>query len=162
MKGPHMARAMALLPAAALLGAVGCATAHPRATPSIGRGSDAPAVAPVTARPAPPAPVDVGHIDTPSRDADANGERDQVVAIARMLVANGAPRERAERVAPSIVRHAREQRLDPLLVVGIIGVENPDLDLDAKSPRGSAVGVMQVWKGWKHDIHDCGSDLTDP
>lgn len=162
MKAPHMARAMALLPTAALLGAVGCASAHPRAAPSIGRGSSAPAVTPVAPHPAPPAPVAVGHIDAQPHDPAADPESEHVVAIARMLVANGAPRARAERVAPFIVRHARTQRLDPLLVVGIIGVENPELDIDAKSPGGRAVGVMQVSKGWKRDIRGCGSDLTDP
>lgn len=163
MMGMHTARAMALATAAAMLPATGCASAHPRAAaPPVTRAASAPAVTPVITRATPPAPAEVGDIAVARRDAAVAAESDAIAAISRMLVANGAPRARAERVAPAIVHHAREQRLDPLLVVAIIGVENAELDLDAKSPRGSSVGVMQVWKGWKEDIHDCGSDLTDP
>lgn len=163
MKGFRHSRAMMLVAVAALMPATGCASAGARhaMTPGGGRSPGAPGVTSVIAHHAPATPEVAGEIAAERKDGAA--AREAVDAVTRMLVANGAPESRAKRVAPAVVRHAREQRIDPVLVVAIIGVENPELDLDAKSPHGSAVGVMQVWKGWKKEIHDCGgSDLTDP
>jgi len=64
-------------------------------------------------------------------------------------------------VAAAIMKYARLHRLDPLLVVGIIGVENATLAPRARS-RVGATGVMQVMPSWKRDIRDCGDDLREP
>jgi len=86
---------------------------------------------------------------------------DSVARVRDWLVANGAPLDRATAVAPVILRWSAERQLDPLLVVGIIGVENAELHNGSKSPRG-ATGVMQVMPHWKRDIHECGSNLHNP
>jgi soluble lytic murein transglycosylase-like protein len=85
---------------------------------------------------------------------------DSVRLVARLLVANGAPEPRAAPAAAAIMKYARRHELDPLLVVGIIGVENATLSPRARSGAG-ARGVMQVMPHWKEDIRDCGSDLHD-
>lgn len=85
---------------------------------------------------------------------------DSVEIIAALLRANGASADRARLVAAPVLRHSRVERLDPLLVVGVIGVENPRLDLRARARDGS-VGVMQVQPFWKREIRDCGQDLGD-
>lgn len=165
MKGFRLTCAMTLLTLAAVLPATGCASAGARraVSPSDGGTRGGPGVTRMITPHAPAAaPELAGEIASEARD-DAGSESASIDAVRRMLVANGAPAARAERVAPAVVRHARAQRIDPVLVVAIIGVENPELDLDATSPHGSAVGVMQVWKGWTREIRDCGgSDLTDP
>ena len=85
---------------------------------------------------------------------------DSTQMIARLLVANGAPDDRAMPVAVAIMKYARLRDLDPLLIVGIIGVENAELKNHARSPHG-ATGVMQVMPRWKRDIRSCGDDLHD-
>src|SRR5205823_13449851 len=52
---------------------------------------------------------------------------DSVRTITRWLMANGAPERRAATVAKHILEFARLRALDPLLVVGVIGVENASL-----------------------------------
>ena len=62
--------------------------------------------------------------------------------------------------ARAIMKYARQRSLDPLLIVGIIGVENATLVSRARS-RVGAQGVMQVMPSWKRDIKECGGDLRD-
>ena len=85
---------------------------------------------------------------------------DSVALIARLLGANGAPAERAQPAAAAVMKYARIHRLDPLLVVGIIGVENAELAPRARSGVGAS-GVMQVMPLWKQYIRNCGDDLRD-
>jgi soluble lytic murein transglycosylase-like protein len=92
--------------------------------------------------------------------ADSVVLTDSVRAVARLLVVNGAPDEKAVPVAAAIMKYSRIHELDPLLVVGIIGVENSTLEDRARSDKG-ATGVMQVMPRWKRDIRDCGQDLHD-
>lgn len=82
---------------------------------------------------------------------------DSLRLIAQLLVANGAPERRAGPVAAAVLKYARLRALDPLLVVGIIGVENAELVGRSRS-RAGATGVMQVMPHWKRDIRDCGGD----
>jgi soluble lytic murein transglycosylase-like protein len=83
---------------------------------------------------------------------------DSASLIADLLTANGASRERAMPAAAAIMKYARLRSLDPLLLVGIIGVENATLVPRARSSVG-ATGVMQVMPLWKKHIRDCGDDL---
>jgi soluble lytic murein transglycosylase-like protein len=96
--------------------------------------------------------------------ATTNGDSvvldDSAQTIARLLVANGAPDDKAAPVAAVIMKYARLRDLDPLLIVGIIGVENAELKDDARSVHG-ATGIMQVMPRWKRDIRGCGDDLHD-
>ncbi|HEU4565684.1 MAG TPA: transglycosylase SLT domain-containing protein [Gemmatimonadaceae bacterium] len=85
---------------------------------------------------------------------------DSVRLVTDLLVANGAPAARAKPVAAAIMKYARLRSLDPLLIVGIIGVENATLVRRSRS-RAGATGVMQVMPSWKRDIRDCGTDLHD-
>lgn len=82
---------------------------------------------------------------------------DSLRLIAQLLVANGAPERRAGPVAAAVLKYARLRALDPLLVIGIIGVENAELVGRSRS-RAGATGVMQVMPHWKRDIRDCGGD----
>ena len=83
---------------------------------------------------------------------------DSVHLIAMLLTTNGATRERAVPAAAAIMKYARLHALDPLLVVGVIGVENAALKPRARSSVG-ARGVMQVMPSWRRDIRNCGNDL---
>ncbi|MGH7627177.1 MAG: transglycosylase SLT domain-containing protein [Gemmatimonadaceae bacterium] len=85
---------------------------------------------------------------------------DSVRLITSLLRANGASESRARVVAAAVVRHARSQSIDPLLLVGVIGVENPQLDIRARAHDGS-VGVMQVQPFWRKQIKGCGDDLRN-
>lgn len=85
---------------------------------------------------------------------------DSVRLVTRLLVANGAPEHRARPAAQAIMKYARLRALDPLLLVGIIGVENAELVPRSRSHVG-ATGVMQVMPFWKKYIRDCGSNLSD-
>lgn len=101
--------------------------------------------------------------DSMARDSVARDSvvlADSVELVARLLGANGAPAERAAPAAAAIMKYARIHRLDPLLVVGIIGVENATLMPRARSGVGAS-GVMQVMPLWKQYIRDCGEDLRD-
>ena len=91
-------------------------------------------------------------------DAARTASVDSVGLIADLLSANGALRARALPAAAAIMKYARLRSLDPLLIVGIIGVENATLVPRARS-RVGATGVMQVMPFWKKDIRDCGDDL---
>jgi soluble lytic murein transglycosylase-like protein len=95
-------------------------------------------------------------IATGATTAAASTDSSQL--IANLLTANGAPRERAVPAAAAIMKYARLRSLDPLLIVGIIGVENATLVSRARS-RVGASGVMQVMPFWKKHIRDCGDDL---
>lgn len=92
--------------------------------------------------------------------ADSAALADSVRHVARLLVANGATPRRALPVAEAVMRYARLRALDPLLVVGVIGVENASLAPRARS-RAGARGVMQVMPSWIKDIPQCGADIHD-
>jgi soluble lytic murein transglycosylase-like protein len=83
---------------------------------------------------------------------------DSVGLIAMLLTTNGATSARALPAAAAIMKYARLHALDPLLVVGVIGVENAALKPRARS-RVGARGVMQVMPSWRQDIRNCGDDL---
>ncbi len=83
---------------------------------------------------------------------------DSVSLIAMLLTTNGATSARALPAAAAIMKYARLHALDPLLVVGVIGVENAALKPRARS-RVGARGVMQVMPSWRQDIRNCGDDL---
>jgi soluble lytic murein transglycosylase-like protein len=85
---------------------------------------------------------------------------DSVRLVTRLLVANGAPEQRARPAAAAIMKYARLRAIDPLLLVGIIGVENAELVPRSRSHVG-ATGVMQVMPFWKKYIRDCGTNLSD-
>lgn len=85
---------------------------------------------------------------------------DSVALITELLVANGATQARATPAAAAIMKYTRLRGLDPLLVVGIIGVENATLAPRSRSHVGAS-GVMQVMPFWKRYIRDCGDDLRN-
>ena len=91
---------------------------------------------------------------------DSAPPADSVRHVARLLVANGAPEHRATTVAAAVMKYARLRAIDPLLLVGVIGVENASLSPGARS-RAGARGVMQVMPFWKKDIRGCGADMHD-
>ncbi len=66
----------------------------------------------------------------------------------------------ARRVAVSLVRNSNELKLNPHLLLGMLLVENPNVNPRARS-RVGARGLMQVMP-----LHrgrwDCGHDLDDP
>jgi soluble lytic murein transglycosylase-like protein len=123
----------------------------------------APTSAPTNPAPAPAAPARAGDglatVDS-ARAAAPAASPDSVRLIARLLAANGAPFHRAQPAAHAILKYSRLRSLDPLLVVGIIGVENATLTPRARSGVGAS-GVMQVMPSWKRDIKDCGADLRE-
>ena len=141
MFGPATARAMATgdtLAPARTPAAPTAITSVPAASARAGDTLSAPSAAPLVAAAAP----------------------DSVRLIARLLAANGAPYHRAQPAAHAILKYSRLRSLDPLLVVGIIGVENATLTPRARSSVGAS-GVMQVMPSWKRDIKDCGADLRE-
>ena len=100
------------------------------------------------------------HVPVDRGPADSALLADSVQHVTRLLVANGAPEHRARVVAAAVMKYARLRALDPLLVVGVIGVENAVLAPRARS-RAGARGVMQVMPLWKKDIRSCGTDMHD-
>lgn len=85
---------------------------------------------------------------------------EQVTLVSRLLTINGADSARADSVAPHLVRYAMDENLDPLLVVGVIGVENRQLVPRARSSAG-ARGIMQIMPFWtRYHANKCGTDLT--
>ncbi|HZF66536.1 MAG TPA: transglycosylase SLT domain-containing protein [Gemmatirosa sp.] len=92
--------------------------------------------------------------------ADSAAFADSVRQVTRWLVANGAPEHRARPVARAVMTYSRMRGIDPLLVVGVIGVENAELVTRSRS-RVGARGVMQVMPFWLKDIPQCGTDMHD-
>lgn len=80
--------------------------------------------------------------------------------IVAALVAQGGNAQYAEAVACAVDQYADSLDLSPALLVGVIGVENRELDPRARSSAG-AMGIMQVMPHWKRDLRSCGTDLTD-
>ena len=124
-----------------------------------------PVVALLLARPTAAQTADTARADTtvvaaPHARTDSAVLVDSVRVVTRWLMANGAAETRARVVAKHVLEFARRRALDPLLVVGVIGVENAELKPRARSSAG-ARGVMQVMPSWKKDIRDCGSDMHD-
>jgi soluble lytic murein transglycosylase-like protein len=129
-----------------LLTPVGAAVAQPDPAQAV--------VAPVAL---PAVTSDTASVPAPSA-VSAPLPTDSVHLIALLLTTNGASRERAGPAAAAIMKYARLHALDPLLVVGVIGVENASLKPRARS-RVGARGVMQVMPSWRRDIRTCGDDL---
>jgi soluble lytic murein transglycosylase-like protein len=67
----------------------------------------------------------------------------ELAPIERVLLAQGAEVRLARRVATALVAEARRNRLEPRLLLGVLLVENPWIDVTARSPVG-AQGLMQV------------------
>lgn len=83
----------------------------------------------------------------------------------RPLVRVLSERENGERVhvtriAIALVREGRRAGVDPRLLLAVLLVENPWLELAARSPVG-AVGLMQVMPFHAGDWQCEGDDLTD-
>lgn len=70
-------------------------------------------------------------------------------------------RSQLSRIAIALIREGRANSIDPRLLVAILLVENPWLDLDARSSVG-AVGLMQVMPFHAGNWGCSGADLTDP
>lgn len=83
---------------------------------------------------------------------------DTTALVSVILATHGGNPQYTGRVAEAVVRYAGKHEVDPLLVAGIITVENPDLIPTARNPSG-ATGIMQVMPHWKADITDCGTSL---
>ena len=98
-----------------LLTPVGAAVAQPDPAQAV--------VAPVAL---PAVTSDTASVPAPSA-VSAPLPTDSVHLIALLLTTNGASRERAGPAAAAIMKYARLHALDPLLVVGVIGVENASL-----------------------------------
>jgi soluble lytic murein transglycosylase-like protein len=64
------------------------------------------------------------------------------------------------RVAVSIVREAKRTRIEPRLLVGMMLVENPMLDPQARSVVGAS-GLMQVMPLHRGKWKGCGTRLDD-
>ena len=88
------------------------------------------------------------------------GGVDQRALVAR-LVRNGGSRFQAPRVATLLLLAAQRDDVDPRLLVGIVGVENPTLTPHARNPRSGATGLMQVMPLHVGRRDPCGTDLTD-
>lgn len=85
----------------------------------------------------------------------------EVAQISAWLRTNGGNPLYIQRVAKAVHRYSRELNLDPLLVVGVIGVENKVLKPTAKSSAG-ARGIMQVMPLWSRVYaRHCGYSITD-
>lgn len=90
-----------------------------------------------------------------------SGTAREVAQIAEWLRTNGGNPKYIDRVATAVHRYSAELNLDPLLVVGVIGVENKVLHPTAKSSAG-ARGIMQVMPLWiKTYARKCGSYIMD-
>jgi soluble lytic murein transglycosylase-like protein len=75
--------------------------------------------------------------------------------LAQILRRTAEP-EIANRVARAIVKEARELRLSPSLLAGVLLTENSRLEPETVSSRG-AVGLMQVMR-FHAGVFDCDSD----
>lgn len=71
-----------------------------------------------------------------------------------------ADSEHITRIAIALVREGRRADVDPRLLLAVLLVENPWLELGARSPVG-AVGLMQVMPFHAGDWQCDGDDLTD-
>jgi hypothetical protein len=98
---------------------------------------------------------------TPAAAARAAAAPDSVGIVARLLAANGAPHHRAAPAARAIMKYARQRSLDPLLVVGLIGVENAEPGARAAPVARGAQGVMQVKPSWTRDLTIAGATCRD-
>jgi soluble lytic murein transglycosylase-like protein len=90
--------------------------------------------------------------------------QDTIETLVSMLLVNGvkeeAKRERARSVAHAVKKYAARNGISPVLVVGVIAVENRELKPAIRNGSG-AVGIMQVMPRWKRDIKDCGLNLRN-
>lgn len=85
----------------------------------------------------------------------------RIEKLAVGLTAWGATYQDALPIAKLVNDHATKHNLNPWFVVGVIGVENPDLKPTATSYAG-AKGIMQIMPFWKkHFGNKCGEDLED-
>ena len=73
----------------------------------------------------------------------------------------GVSEARTAPVAAAVERQAARFGVDPLLVVAVISIENPDLNPTSVSSAG-ARGIMQVMPQWVRSFRErCGQDLTN-
>lgn len=85
---------------------------------------------------------------------------DEVEPLVRRLVRMRDDPDHALRIARALVREGSREGIPPRLLLAVMSVENPWLELDARSPAG-AVGLMQVMP-FHAGSWGCGSDdLTD-
>ncbi|MEO5511053.1 MAG: lytic transglycosylase domain-containing protein [Longimicrobiales bacterium] len=90
-----------------------------------------------------------------------NSYEADVAPIERMLTRYRDDNPRlVRRVAVSLVREGRRTKVDPRLLVGVLLVENPDLDPHARSVVG-ATGLMQVMPLHRGNWKPCGTRLDD-
>lgn len=83
-----------------------------------------------------------------------------VQTLITMLEAQGGNPLRSARVAEAVYIFSTRHGVDPVLVVGIIGVENNVLLPTARS-RAGALGIMQVMPLWLHTFKSCGRNLRN-
>lgn len=81
--------------------------------------------------------------------------------IAALDTRMAVDRSQLSRIAIALIREGRANGIDPRLLVAVLLVENPWLDLDARSSVG-AVGLMQVMPFHAGNWGCAGEDLTDP
>lgn len=99
-------------------------------------------------------------IDTATSPIKLPTASDSVQTLITMLEAQGGDPKRVERVAEAVYSFSTRHGVDPVLVVGIIGVENATLLSTARSSAG-ALGIMQVMPHWLKDIKHCGQNLRN-
>jgi soluble lytic murein transglycosylase-like protein len=84
----------------------------------------------------------------------------EVAPIERVLLRYRDEPELARDIAVALVREARHVRLEPQLLLAVLLVENPYLELTAKSPVG-AQGLMQVMPFHRGEWEGCQPRLDD-
>lgn len=85
---------------------------------------------------------------------------DTTALVQAVLATHGGDPKYLAPVADAVVDYATQLSVDPLLIAGVITVENPDLIPTARNPSG-AVGIMQVMPFWKADLPGCGRSLKE-
>jgi soluble lytic murein transglycosylase-like protein len=86
--------------------------------------------------------------------------RDEVAPIERVLLRYRDDADLARRIAMALVREARRSGLEPRLLLAVLLVENPWLDIRARSPVG-ARGLMQVMPMHLGKWPPCEPELDD-
>ena len=104
--------------------------------------------------------VRVSALETEGRELRSlyTGELEPLVRV--LAEREDASPEHVARIAIALVREGRRADVDPRLLLAVLLVENPWLDLGARSPVG-AVGLMQVMPFHAGSWGCGGDDLTD-
>lgn len=84
----------------------------------------------------------------------------EIAPIERVLRGQGADERLARRVATALVTEARKTKVDSRLLLGVLLVENPWIDPEARSPVG-AQGLMQVMPFHRGNWRPCAPRLDD-